>query len=353
MKSVHRMMGTHCVRTWVSTLAVVMVLSGLSGMSLAGPGHDHGDEAPATTGGNGPRRLPDGSVFLPKPAQRQMGIRTLPVQAAELPKTLELAGKIVVDPNAAGKVQAVVAGRVTPGPRGLPLPGQAVKKGDVLAYVTPEVGRNNRSLAESRLQRLQDLADTVPRKAIEEAEAAVANEQLRAPVDGQIAATHVIAGQVVDARETLFEIVNPKHLLVEALAFDMAVVNDIGKSYLSVGQHSVTLKLLGAGRMLREQALPVMFRATGQELASLAVGQPVRVFVQSASKISGLAVPAAALVKNPANQTVLWVKTGAERFEPRVVSTQALDGVSVAVTAGLKPGDRVATQAATLINQIR
>ena len=58
-------------------------------------------------------------------------------------------------------------------------------------------------------------------------------------------------------------------------------------------------------------------------------------------------------MKNPANQTVVWVKTAPERFEPRAVTTEALDGLSVAVTAGLKPGDRVATGGATLINQVR
>jgi cobalt-zinc-cadmium efflux system membrane fusion protein len=69
--------------------------------------------------------------------------------------------------------------------------------------------------------------------------------------------------------------------------------------------------------------------------------------------VKGIAVPAAALMKNPANQTIVWVKTAAERFEPRVVSTEALDGVSVAVTTGLAAGDRVATTGAALINQVR
>ncbi len=79
----------------------------------------------------------------------------------------------------------------------------------------------------------------------------------------------------------------------------------------------------------------------------------MRVFVQTKDKVKGIAVPVASLMKNPANQTVVWVKTAAERFEPRTVTTQALDGVNVAVTSGLKPGDRVATQGATLINQVR
>ena len=76
----------------------------------AGEGHDHGDAAPAATGGNSPKRQADGSVFLPKPAQRQIGVRTLLVEPGELPRTHELAGKVVMDPNAGGKVQAIVAG---------------------------------------------------------------------------------------------------------------------------------------------------------------------------------------------------------------------------------------------------
>jgi multidrug efflux pump subunit AcrA (membrane-fusion protein) len=49
----------------------------------------------------------------------------------------------------------------------------------------------------------------------------------------------------------------------------------------------------------------------------------------------------------------VWVKQAPERYEPRVVTYEALDGVSVAVTSGLKAGDRVATQGAALINQVR
>jgi len=85
----------------------------------------------------------------------------------------------------------------------------------------------------------------------------------------------------------------------------------------------------------------------------LAVGQPVRVFVQGKDKVQGIAVPVSSLMKNPANQTIVWVKTAPERFEPRTVTVEPLDGVNVAVTSGLKAGDRVATQGATLINQVR
>jgi hypothetical protein len=57
------------------TLIPVLWLSLAMAMStaFAGDGHDHGDAPPATNS-SGPKRLPDGGVFLPKPAQRQISV---------------------------------------------------------------------------------------------------------------------------------------------------------------------------------------------------------------------------------------------------------------------------------------
>ena len=361
-------------------LGVVLTLVGPL-TAQAGEGHDHGG-APAAPSANGPQRQPDGSVFLPKPAQRQLGVRTMVAAEAELPRSVELNGKVLMDPNAGGKVQPLNAGRIEPGPRGLPNPGQVVRKGEVLAYVVPStapIERSNqsaqlaelraaKSLADKRVTRLKELSDTVPRKDIEAAESEAASlaermaavggglatrEALVAPVSGVIASAHVVAGQVVDARELLFEIIDPSRLRIEALAFEPSLAANVGSAALAVGDQRVPLEYLGAARSLREQALPLGFRAQGAALNSLAVGQPVRVFVQTKQKVKGIAVPVASLMKNPANQTVVWVKTAPERFEPRSITTEALDGVNVVVTSGLKAEDRIATQGATLINQVR
>jgi hypothetical protein len=368
-------------RKLIAFSLVLLAASSLIAPVHAGEGHDHGD-APAAPSANGPQRQADGSVFLPKPAQRQLGVRTLVTEAAELPRTVELGATVLMDPNAGGKVQALNAGRIEPGPRGLPEPGQVVRKGEVLAYVVSSaapIERANqtaqlaelhaaKALADKRHARLQELVDTVPRKEIDAVEAERASlgariaavgeglssrEALVAPVAGVIATAHGVAGQVVDARELIFEIVDPSRLRIEALAYDAALVPNIGSATLALGQQRVPLVFVGASRSLREQALPLAFRARGAVLEQLAVGQPVRVFVQTKDKVKGLSVPVAALMKNPANQTVVWVKTAPERFEPRAVTVAPLDGVSVAVTAGLKAGDRVATQGATFINQVR
>lgn len=368
-------------RMLLMALLTLPLCAGSAVLAADEHGHDHGDAAPAARA-DGPSRLPDGSVFLPKPAQRQLAVRTLLTREAELARTAELSGRVVMDPRAGGKVQPTTSGRLEAPDGGLPAIGQAVRKGQVLALVAPATSpierssqaaqwaelRAARALAEKRLARLRELSDTVPRKEIEAAESELegldartrtigaglnGREVLVAPVSGVIAAAHAVAGQVVDARELVFEIVDPERLAVEALAFDPGAAADVGRAWLAVGGQRVPLQFVGAARSLREQALPLSFRAQGRALAGLALGQPVKVYVQSGTRANAIAVPAAALMKSPANQTIVWVKTAPERFEPRVVGVEPLDGVNVAITSGLKAGDRVATQGATLINQIR
>ncbi|TWH64592.1 multidrug efflux pump subunit AcrA (membrane-fusion protein) [Azomonas agilis] len=348
----------------------------------AGPGHDHGDSAPVANS-NGPQRLPDGSLFVPKATQHQLGVRTFPVQQAELAQTLELNGTVVMDPSAGGKVQALLAGRIEASAKGLPSLGQRVKQGEVLAFIVASTGALERAsqqaqiaalqadsaLAEKNLARLRELSDSVPRKEIDAANANLnsiraqitalkagtqAREALIAPISGVIAASNVVAGQVVDVRDPIFEILDPTRLRIEALAYDPAQVQGIQGGYLALGEQQVPLNLVGSAHSLREQALPLLFRGEGtQQLTQLALGQKVQVFVQTARRISGFALPAAALMKNASNQSILWVKTNPERFEPRLVTFEVLDGVQIAVTSGLATGDRVVAQAAILINQIR
>jgi cobalt-zinc-cadmium efflux system membrane fusion protein len=223
-------------------------------------------------------------------------------------------------------------------------------------------------LAEKRLARLKELADTIPRKEIEAAESEIDSlngriaalgaglsnrDALVAPVSGVVAMSNAVAGQVVEAREGVFEVVDPTRLRIEALAYDTAQALDVVSGSLAVGDARVPLAFVGAARSLREQALPLMFRGEGNALANLAVGQPVKVYALTKSTVQGYRVPAAALVKNPANQTIVWVKAAPERFEPRTVTVEPLDGANVAVTAGLKAGDRVVVRAATLVNQVR
>ncbi len=350
----------------------------------AAAGHDHGEESAPATGGNTPQRLTDGDVFLPKASQRQLGVRTISVEEASLPTTVELTGRVVLDSNAGGKVQPTQAGRIEAGPRGLPQLGQAVRKGEVLAVVrasSSAIERANQQaqsaelnasldLARRRVDRLQQLEGTVPQKDIEAAQSDVlslrqraaavtgsvsATEALVAPVSGVIAAANVVAGQVVDEREVLFEIVDPSRMSVEASAFDAALSANIASASASAAPGtSVPLQFVGAGSSLREGAIPLVFRTVpGKNAPPLSINQPVKVTVQTTSQVKGFAIPTGAVVKNASNQDMVWIHTGAELFAPRTVRQVPLDGSTAAVVDGLKTGDRVVTQGAPLVNQVR
>ena len=365
----------------VAILAMASSLFAWAGPGAHGPNGEHLDQASSPTAG-GLARLPDGSVNVPKLAQRRMGLRTQIAPESEAAATIQLPGRVVADPNASGQVQATHGGRIEPGPRGLPMAGQAVKQGEVLAWVRHHAEpfalaaqqsqraelKAARELAEQRLRRLEMLEGTVPRKDIDAARIDVQSltereqriaasldvrEPLRAPVSGVIARAAVKAGQIVDTREVLIEVVDPARLMVEASTPDVSLGSRLGGAHLA-GLEGVKLQLVGAARSLRDGMLPLNFRAAvSAGAAPLAVGQPVTLVAALKERRKGIVLPASAVVRSPSNEPVVWIKTGAERFMPQPVQVQPLDAVTVLVTQGLAADNRVLVQGAALVAQIR
>jgi membrane fusion protein, heavy metal efflux system len=368
-------------------VAIAVSLAAIGNASAAPGAHGpNGEHLDAPTGGStsGLARLPDGSVQVPMLAQRRMAIRTALANEAEAHATVELSGRIVMDPNAGGRVQPAHGGRIAPGPAGLPVAGQAVQRGEVLAYVQHHAEpyalaaqqsqlaelRGNLELAAKRAQRLQSLEGTVPRKEIEAARSELesltareksiaaslgSREALTAPVAGVIARADAVAGQIVEARDVLFEVIDPGRVLVEATTADPALPARVGDAFLQ-GIPGVRLKLLGAARSLRDGVLPLTFRAQPDKAGSpmpLAVGQPVTVVASLNERIKGFVLPARAVVRNSSNEPIVWIKSGAERYIPQPVQYRALDAATVIVTQGLGADNRVVVQGAPLIAQIR
>ncbi|MGR4867935.1 efflux RND transporter periplasmic adaptor subunit [Variovorax sp. LARHSF232] len=349
-----------------------------------GPNGEHLDAAGGGSTTSGLARLPDGSVQVPMLAQRRLGVRTVLATETDAAATVQMPGRIVIDPNAGGRIQAVHGGRVEAGPRGLPVAGQAVRKGEVLAFVQHHAEpyalanqqaqlaelRSSRELAAQRVQRLQSLEGTVPRKEIDAARAELQSlsareksigaslgvrEALSAPVSGVIARADAVAGQIVEARDVLFEVIDPSRVLVEATTADAALPARVGDASLQ-GIPGVKLKLLGAARSLREGVLPITFQAQPDKPGAampLAVGQPVTVLASLNERIKGFVLPAQAVVRNSANEPIVWIKSGAERYIPQPVQYRALDAGTVIVTQGLGADNRVVVQGAPLIAQIR
>lgn len=328
------------------------------------------------------QRAQEGYLFVPKPTQRLLAVRTLLTEAAEHPTAIELPGRIVADPNGSGLVQSAQGGRLSPPPTGFPRLGTRVKKGDVLAYATPPVqlvdssdmlqrqGELDQQIAivEKRVARFEALARNaiVSQVQLDEARAELrglrerragldkvrsATEALISPIDGTVAEVNAVAGQIAQPSAIVFHIMDPQRLLVEALSFEALTGLGQATARPAAGA-AVRLKFLGAGLADRNQAVPVHFAIEG-DAAGLRIGQFVTVTAARDEGRQGVAIPRASVVRGGNGQNIVFEKTAPERFEAREVRVEPLDGDRVIVASGLASGKRVVTGGAELLNQVR
>jgi cobalt-zinc-cadmium efflux system membrane fusion protein len=337
---------------------------------------------PSTMATDLAQRLSDGSLFVPKATQHLLSMRTMLTAETDATTSVELAGTIIAGPNNFGRVQSAHSGRLAAPDEGLAYVGKHVHKGDVLGYLEPHIGTVERGTIESqiaetdarieaqeaKLVRLRGAPLAVPPIKIDEAEGELKalqerrrqlnptlteRHEIKAPIAGIVSKAGYFAGQVIEPRDVLFEIVDPSEFWVEAIAYGSTALDATGDASAALGQGgSLALHYIGRGLALKEQAAPLMFRVSGTT-DGLAIGQPVRVFLKSNRPAKGFAVPSASIVRGQNGVPIVWVKADAERFEPHIVKTEVLDGQHVVVTAGLKPDMRVVTEGVTLLNQVR
>ncbi len=367
-----------------ATGLAVLALVASTAYALSHEGHDHGEAKVALPAGDTPRRLPDGTAFVPKPTQRLLEVRTTVVRPEEAQKAVTLIGRVIADPNRSGLVQSITGGRIIAPDGGLPRLGQAVKKGDVLALVEQAVAQADRTtisertgeieqqiaLAETKLRRIRQLSDRgiSPQSQVVDAETELEGlrrrldivrrtriepEVLRAPIDGTISSARVVAGQVVGAQDVVFQIIDSKALWVEALVFGEVDPERVtGASAASVNGVPLKLTFEGFSRALQQQATVVHF-AIEEPPQGLRVGQPVTVTAQNGSAVKGIILPRTAVVRGGNGEALVWRHTDPERFEARPVRTEPFDATRVVVRAGLSDGERIVTRGAELINQVR
>ena len=367
----------------VSGATAILIGMAIGGVAFAHGGVDDGDTpAPVTVGGNAPRRQPDGSVSMPKDAQRLLAVRTVLSVETKASRTVQVIGQVIADPNASGRVQPSQPGRIEPGEKGLAHVGQRVQAGDILAVVAPAIAAVERGtvgsqmadvdqqvrLAEGKVARLSGLSGSVPGKEIDEARMELSGararraalsptlagrEVLRAPVSGVVSVANAVAGQYVEGKDIVFEIVDPKRLWVDATAYDPALAAGVkGASAITSDGRPLAVELVGLGLSLRQGAVPLQFRIVAPP-AGLSVGMPVTVIASIPVEATGMALPRSSVVRMPNGGSAVWDHVSAERFVPRPVRIQQLDGGNVLVMAGVKPGSRVVTQGADLLNQVR
>ena len=366
-----------------AVLVAALLPSILAAAALAHEGHDHGADLKAS-GGNSPQRRPDGTIFLPKPSQRLLEVRTSILEVQSATRAVRLAGRVAANPNFSGVVQSTIPGRYEAPPGGLPPLGARVKAGEPLGKVTPSFAsidasdmaqtlgdiEQKLSIARAKLARQEHLlrSNVVASALVEETRMEVEGlltrrtdllaarmraEELRAPVDGVIAQARVMSGQVVAQTDKLFEIVDPARVLIEALVFDQADPDAIGEATAVVsGDRTVKLRLLGRSRALQQHYALMLFEVVDSP-GPLSVGLPVTVIARTGAPVSGLFVPRAALAQAPNGQTVVFEHREPEVFVPRAVRTEPFDGQTVRVVGGIEPGTKIVVRGAPLVNQVR
>ena len=374
-----------------NSLAVVLIGGSLmlaNSLALAHEGHDHGGpnhdepEKAAPLTGDRAARLPDGTIFIPKPVQRIFGLRTVRTETGTFRQAVELPGRIIPDPNASGFVQAAVGGRLTPAPGGFPQLGTQVKRGDLLAYVEPPMqaidvsdmrqrqGELNQqiSIVERRLKRQETLAPSgaVAQAQVEETRLELEGlrerrasldqirrepEELVAPVSGVIAEGRPVAGQIVQSNAVIFQIVDPAKLWIEALSFQALRGVKDATARTAAGD-AMTVAFKGSGFTAQNQSIPVHF-SVEQGADGLRAGEFVTVFAQVGDGRTGIALPRIAVVRAANGQDFIYEHVSAERFEARPVRTEPLDGARVLIAAGIAAGKRIVVRGAELVGHVR
>ncbi len=364
--------------------AVVLLI----GTARGGPGA-HGPDGshiagPAAAASNAPRRNPDGSAFVPKPTQRLLEVRTKMMAEEEAKTAVNLIGRVIADPARTGLVQSIGGGRLIPPEGGLARIGQRVKKGDVLATIerplppedsvtlSEKVGEIDQMIAVAarKPQRTRQLFEkrVAPEAQVADAETEIEGlkrrrqivietraepETLLAPIDGVVSSAKVVPGQVVQAQDILFEIVDSSGLWVEALIYGDADPASLAEASATAGNGApMKLTFRGFSPTQRGQATIVQF-AIESPPAGLGVGQPLRVVATSGEAKFAMVLPREAVVRSANGEHIVWRHDAPEAFSSVPVRIAPLDGGRVVVSGGIEKGARIVTSAANLVNQIR
>lgn len=356
--------------------AAALVALGLLGMT--DPAHAHGGEDHGAAPAAQPQAQPGTPVTMSKPTQFLLGIRTIRIEPQQAADTVRVVGRVIADPSGYARVQPSQPARIVSDPaHPIPVPGQMVKRGQVLAVLEPtlstlEKGDKRATLSrvdseiaitERELVRQETLGGLVPAKQVETTRirldqlrkergqitgTALGRELLTAPVDGVVTDVHVVPGEVVASDRALVEIVDPNRLRVEAVIHDLAVAKRISGATAAskqVPDQTFPLALLGVSPKLDavDQGVHAIFQVAPEQAAHLSIGMPMDVYLATGATSLRTAVPRDSIAEVGGRQ-VVFVRTAPETFEVRPVKVARVIGPLAEVAEGVRPGERVVTQ---------
>jgi RND family efflux transporter MFP subunit len=340
----------------------------------------------------------EGGIAFTKEQQWKVDFATAEVTQRPLRPAVAATGVLRARPDGEALLTAPAAGQVQPAGR-FPQLGQAVKKGELLAYLTPRLGgdtdlaslqagaskaRVELDLAERELARMEALFkdEAVPAKRVEAARGATASARaeheaasrrlgqysggggipLRAPVAGLLADVRVSPGAFAPEGTLLFHIADRRALWLElrvpeAEAAKLSLTNapsgasfrvdGIEQSFDIVAGKNGKLIAVGGAVDAQTRTVPVILEFAPPD-ARLRLGMAVKAQLYAGAPRTAVAVPASAVLDEN-GIAVVFVMTGGESFERRPVRVGVRDGDWIEVVEGLEPGSRVVSRGAYLV----
>lgn len=178
---------------------------------------------------------------------------------------------------------------------------------------------------------------------------------LLSPVTGMISEMKAVTGQQVEAGAELLNVVNLSTVFLEANVFekDLSIVRDSRRaSYTAAGIPNEVYRIGegGDGRLVtigqtvnaESRTVPVIFEVPNP-LNRLRDGMFVEITIDTTGSTSVLSVPKQAVVTEQ-GRTFVYVFTGGEIFEKRVVVIGSEGQESYEVKSGVKAGERVVVE---------
>lgn len=366
----------------------------LTDQLAAGPCQVFPDEAAARAAAA--KEKPAGAriTFL-KEQQWRTDFATAPAEERDAQASVEASGRIVPVAGREARLSASASGRVAFGET-VPVPGLAVRKGQLLASISPRLaaGSDRPSLeaemqaseaerlsAEAQLARAERLLadDAIPKRAFDDAgtRATVAGAraaastarlaqydasasgdpgagvkgrfEIRSPLDGTLVSVEAAPGETVEEGKLLFSVVDAARVWLETRVneADLARLEGVRSAWFTV-EGGVSpfdaRRLVSFGRVVdpSTRTVPILFEVPNAD-GRLRIGQATRVRLATGPSVRALAVPESAVLDD-AGKTVAFVHVSGEAFERRVLRLGAPGKGWVQVLEGLAPGERIVTK---------
>ena len=319
-------------------------------------------------------------LLLDKPAQHRAGIRTMRAGAAAA--RVRLPAQVVADPRRELRIAAPQDGVIEPAGAALPLAGQQVQAGQLLAYLRPVLTQPDRrdmdvdltaAQRDMKLGRIQidryginekeRLEVKLPTPSVEiltnyrTAQARSSELQgvlqqplpLLAPHAGTILRSPAAAGRVVGAGQVLFELNAPGALAVAAEYADDDIDADAAQQAVTMDGQVLSLVFLGVSYDSNLRSHRALYAIADAD-ADVHVNQPLLLDApREPDEKAGILLPAAAVFRRDGHAWV-WLHPEAQRFVAQRVEVASADGEQVHIGSGLHGGERVVTEGVTALN---